>query len=246
MRILIAEDDPLHRAFLRTTLERLLPAGADILEAADGMVAEALARDGTLDAAVLDLQMPRLSGAEVARAIWRRRPATRILFWSNYADEAYVRGVSKIVPSAAVYGYVLKSASEDRIRFALRGVLIEEQCVIDREIWGVHHRANDRRQGLTEFEYEALVDIALGLTDRAIGQRRNLSIRGVQSRLHGLYDKLGIHGQGDGEDAGAGPFNPRSRAVFAGFARGLLNTDGLEREDARLAAWLKERGHRSD
>lgn len=243
MRILIAEDDPLHRAFLRATLDRLLPEGAEVMEAADGMAAEALVRDGPLDAAVLDLQMPRLSGAEVARAIWRRGPATRILFWSNYADEAYIRGVSKIVPAAAVYGYVLKSASEERIRFALRGVLIEEQCVIDRQIWGVHQRANDRRQGLTEFEYEALVDIALGLTDRAIAQRRNLSIRGVQSRLHGLYDKLGLHG--DGEDGAGDPFNPRSRAVFAGFARGLLNGDALEREDARLTAWLKDRAGRA-
>ena len=47
-------------------------------------------------------------------------------------------------------------------------------------------QASDRQTGLTDVEYEALVDIALGLTDQAIAHRRFLSRRGVTSRLHAL------------------------------------------------------------
>ncbi|WP_207477213.1 response regulator transcription factor [Arenibaculum pallidiluteum] len=236
MRILIAEDDPLHRAFLRTTIEQMLPDAADIREAADGQAAISLACEHAAEAAVLDLQLPSISGAEAAKAIWRNDPTVRILFWSNYADEAYVRGVSKIVPAQAVYGYVLKSASEERMRYALRGIFLEEQCVIDREVWGIQQRTRNRREALTELEYEVLVDVALGLTDKAISQRRNLSIRGVQSRLHSLYEKLGLHDAAQGESEGDAVFNPRSRAVFIAFSRGLLNADALAKEDARLSS----------
>ncbi len=37
------------------------------------------------------LQMASRNGIEAARTIWKERPETRILFWSNYSDEAYVR-----------------------------------------------------------------------------------------------------------------------------------------------------------
>ena len=124
--------------------------------------------------------MPKRTGVEAARAIWRERPHTSIMFWSNYADEAYVRGISRIVPEGAAYGYILKTASEDRLRLALRSLFIEQQCVIDREVRGVQQKSQNQLLGLTDTEYEVLQDIALGLTDRIIAQRR------VQNRLQQL------------------------------------------------------------
>ena len=77
---------------------------------------------------VMDLQMNARNGIEAARTIWRERPDTRILFWSNYADEPYVRGVIRIVPNGAAYGYVVKSTSQERLKLALRSIFIENQC----------------------------------------------------------------------------------------------------------------------
>ena len=74
----------------------------------------------------------------------------------------------------------------------LRAVLVDEQCWLDREIRAVQSRAASHISGITDIEYEALLDIALGLTDRAIARRRYLSERGVQNRLRELYAKLGI------------------------------------------------------
>lgn len=84
--------------------------------------------------------MATRNGIEAARTIWKKRPETHILFWSNYSDEAYVRGVSRIVPDGAAYGYVLKSASDERHRLALRSIFIESQCVIDREVRGLQQK----------------------------------------------------------------------------------------------------------
>jgi DNA-binding NarL/FixJ family response regulator len=236
MLVMIVENDGLHRAFARAAVEQLWAEAAEIIEASDGAQALDLAFEREPAYVVLDLQLPSASGVEVARAIWGRRADTRILFWSNFADEAYVRGVARIVPSGSVYGYVLKSAPEERMRSALRGVFEEDHCVVDREVRGVQHRVQDRRDAITDAEYEILIDVALGLTDKLIAARHGLSIRGAQSRLQHLYGKLGLAAEGEGD--GGSAFNSRTRAIYLACDRGLINIDALRREQRRLDAWL--------
>ncbi|MER8748111.1 response regulator transcription factor [Mesorhizobium sp. M1050] len=237
MLVMIAENDGLHRTFARRTVEQLWPGDVEVIEASDGEDAINLAAEREPPHVVLDLQMPKATGIEVARAIWNRHAGTHILFWSNFADEAYVRGVARIVPPGSVYGYVLKSATEEGMRSALRGVFREGHCIIDREIRGIQHRVQDKFEGITDGEYESLIDIALGLTDRAIAARRGLSIRGAQSRIKHVYDKLGIVPAEDGA-SDASVFNSRTRAINLAMARGLINIDALRREQDRLDAWL--------
>ncbi|MFD1982239.1 response regulator [Mesorhizobium newzealandense] len=239
MLVMIAENDGLHRTFARRTVEQLWPGDVEVIEASDGEDAINLAAEREPPHVVLDLQMPKATGIEVARAIWNRRAGTHILFWSNFADEAYVRGVARIVPPGSVYGYVLKSATEEGMRSALRGVFREGHCIIDREIRGIQHRVQDKFEGITDGEYESLIDIALGLTDRAIAARRGLSIRGAQSRIKHVYDKLGIVPAEDGV-GDASVFNSRTRAIYLAMARGLINIDALRREQDRLDAWLAQ------
>lgn len=235
MLVMIAEDDGLHRAFARSTIEHLWPDDLEVIEATSGDVAIDLARKREPNCVVLDLQLPRATGIEVARAIWSRKADTNILFWSNFADESYVRGVARIVPPGTVYGYVLKSASDEGMRSALRGVFAEGHCIIDREVRGIQHRVQDRLEGITDSEYQSLIDLALGLTDKTIAARRGLSTRGAQARIRHLYEKLGIaFDEGDGN----APFNMRTRAIYLALARGLVNVDALRREQESLDAWL--------
>lgn len=240
MDVLITEDDPLHRAFLKTAVEKALPEIDNVFEAADGVAAMEIAGLNSIYGIIMDLQMPNASGVTAARKIWKKFPDMRILFWSNYADEAYVRGVARIVPAGAVYGYLLKSASEERLTQAVRVVFLEDQCIIDREVRGVQQRNENTLEGLSDSEFEALTDIALGMTDKAIAARRNISTRGVQSRLKHLYQKLGIDQSGVVPKTGP-IFNSRTRAVAIAFSRGLLNVDGLAAYQEQLDNWISER-----
>jgi len=240
MKVLIVEDDPLHRSYLHEQISAALPECDDVIEAADGLDAERLARLHRTAHVVMDLQMANRNGIEAARTIWREQPDTRILFWSNYSDEAYVRGVSRIVPNGASYGYVLKSAADERLKLALRSIFIENQCVIDNEVRGLQQRSFGATSGFSETEYEILVDIALGMTDRAIAERRHLSLRSVQNRLTGIYEKLDIY-QSAGRDRDHAIFNLRTRAVTVALMRKLLNYGALERAEADLRSWLAER-----
>lgn len=229
MDVLIVEDDALHRSYLNEAVRAALPECQTIMEAGNGLTGETQARASRVEHVVMDLQMSERNGIEAARIIWRERPDTKILFWSNYSDEAYVRGVARIVPEGATYGYVLKSASEERLKLALRSVFVESQCVIDREVRGIQQKSLGNSLGLSDVEYEILVDVALGLTDKAIAHRKHLSLRSVQNRLQQLYEKLDVYessGQG-----GEGWFNLRTRAVAVALSRRVLNASAIERAE---------------
>lgn len=219
---LIVEDDALHRSFLKEVLEMSELDCTEVIEADDGDAAIRLARTHSFKGVVMDLQMPNTTGVQAARAIWAEKPNLPILFWSNYADEAYVRGITKIVPKATTYGYLLKTSSKERLRRSMQCVFLEGQNIIDREIRGVQERGLNRSESLSDAEYEVLLDIAIGLTDQAIAQRRKISIRSVQGRLQQLYAKLGLLDQPtlDGHTA---VYNSRTRAVALALAMRLVN-----------------------
>lgn len=233
MKILLVEDDPLHAAFLRDAVAQALPEVSQILTAENGREGETMARRD-VQAVVMDLQMKERNGIDAARTIWSERPDTRILFWSNYADEAYLRGLMRIVPSGSPYGYVLKTAPVQRLHLAMRAVLIEGQVVVDREIHRLQQRQSRPAQGLSESEYSVLLDMALGLPDREIARRRGMSERTVQNRLLALYDKLAVDLPGD-----APAMNKRVRAVACALASGALNVEALRIAEREMLDWLK-------
>lgn len=237
MRVVLVEDDPFHAAYLEEAVRAALPEAISVAIAADGLAGEAAAREARAEAVVMDLQMKGRNGIDAARTIWAERPETRILFWSNYSDEAYLRGIARIVPEASAYGYVLKTASREQLELALRAVLAEAQVLVDRQIHRAQRRGAAGRAALDDSEYAVLTDMALGLPDKWIARRRGMSLRTVQNRLLSLYDKLGVE---DLEAGGAEMLavNKRSRAVARALASRALNAESLEIAERDLAAWL--------
>ena len=88
--ILVAEDE----ASVRRVLVRALRAwGYEVLEAADGIEALALAGAfvGPIDALLTDVLMPGLDGRQLAEALAHRRPGLRVLFVSGHTNDAVLR-----------------------------------------------------------------------------------------------------------------------------------------------------------
>lgn len=238
VHIVIAEDNPRDFEFLEMLIKGWEET-CQIDRAPNGMAALELALKLEQPLLISDIQMPEMNGIELARNLWKRKPQARIVFWSQFKDEMYVRTLSRIVPPETVYGYILKSNPRDRIVSAIRTVLLEEQCWIDPEVRKVQGRTGHSQTALSDIEFEALLDISLGLTDNLIAQRRYLSRRGVQSRLNSLYNKLGVdQEQFHGEKVGDA-FNLRNRTVAVALRRGLINAFELEHEEKDFQLWLK-------
>jgi DNA-binding NarL/FixJ family response regulator len=239
MSILIAEDNVAQRRYLREILEREFASHAPVIEAADGEETVKLALAERPVLCVLDIQMPRLSGVKAARAIWREFPTARIIFWTQFPHEIYINEIRKIVRSVEpppAYGFIHKNNPESRFLRFVAAVLEDGADMIDPAF-----KDSFKRPLLTEFEAEALYYLALGLSNWAIARKCSLSLRGVESRLATLYEKLFVSmPEGTPHEAyDKLAYNVRTRAFFEALRRGLLNDDELEKAATELETWIE-------
>jgi DNA-binding LytR/AlgR family response regulator len=103
---LIAEDEPMLRAQLKSRLAEAWPELAIIAEAANGADALAMVEAHQPDIVFLDIRMPVKSGIEVARALEGRCHAVFVTAYDEYAVAAFDEGA---------VDYLLKPVSPERI-----------------------------------------------------------------------------------------------------------------------------------
>jgi len=189
IRVLLADD----HAVVRQGIRQFLEAGDEIevvAEAGDGEEALRLIRSLRPDVAVLDIQMPTLSGIDVARAIRAERLPVGVLVLTAFDDEPYVRAVLQ----AGANGYVLKTADAEDIVEAVLTVS-EGKSVLDpaiaRQLMSRFSGEEPLQiEALTERELDVLRLTARGYTNKAIGVQLSISDRTVQGHLAKIYGKL--------------------------------------------------------
>ncbi|MBS1993133.1 MAG: response regulator transcription factor [Cyanobacteria bacterium SZAS LIN-3] len=243
MKILIAEDLPSLREHAQKLIEKLFSNRGSkldhVLFAENGLEAVRLAKAENFDLIIMDVAMPELNGIKAASEIWAAKPTTKILFWSQYHYEAYIRELGKIVPDEAIHGYVLKTESDEKVLEAINSIVFYDLPFIVPAVEAVKARLKDRSSAVTDLEYETLLDIAAGLTDKAIARKEHISYRGAQNRLSMLLSKL-LKGE-DGylkESAGMEIYNPRARLMFEALKRGLITQEDLSRHAQGVDEWL--------
>ena len=109
MTAVLAEDETVLRQFLKKKLEKLWPELSVVGEAEHGLAAVELITTLKPTVAFLDIQMPELTGLEVAMRIAEESPDTHIVFvtaYHEYAVAAFDRGA---------VDYVLKPIQEARL-----------------------------------------------------------------------------------------------------------------------------------
>jgi two-component system, NarL family, response regulator NreC len=185
--VVLADDHNVIRAGLRAMLE----AEDDLRvigEAADAAAAQKLVRDRRPDVLVLDLQMP---GAEPASDVPRLReeaPGTAIVVLTMQADPRRARELLR----AGAAGYVLKQAAERQLTAAIR-TAAEGGSYIDPELGAqLAQLGADPLEQLGDRDRELLRLLALGHTNREIGEQLYLSVRAVEVNRAKLLEKLGL------------------------------------------------------
>lgn len=217
--IVIADDQERERIWLKDLLSKNLESLSPVYEASDGQRALELVREHRPPLVFLDIEMPKLSGIKSAEQILKELPQTGVIILSNHSDEIFVRKLWKLVPADGAFGYVLKDSTDQQVIDATNAVLGGD-CWIHPRIQRIIRRTENGATGLTEAEFEVLVSIALGFTDKAIAKRLYITEKAVQARLKCLYTKFGISSKGASEED---EFNHRCRALNIAFRRGLIN-----------------------
>jgi DNA-binding LytR/AlgR family response regulator len=108
---IVAEDEPILRAQLEGKLAKLWPELEIIASVGDGAAALEALEDRAPDFMFLDIQMPEMTGVEVARHVGARAHVVFVTAYDQYAIQAFETGA---------VDYILKPATDERL-----GVTIE-------------------------------------------------------------------------------------------------------------------------
>ncbi len=125
VRILIADDQPIIRTMVRSTLEKI-PHFEVCAEAVDGAEAIEEAQRLKPDVVVLNVTMPVLNGFDAAREIKATLPGTAIVILSSHADQRFVAAAKKI----GVRPYVAKSKVGEALVKAIEAAVKGDDFVL--------------------------------------------------------------------------------------------------------------------
>jgi DNA-binding NarL/FixJ family response regulator len=197
IRVMVVDDHPVWRDGVRRDLETAGVAEI-VAEAADGGEAIDRAREAMPEVILMDLNLPRVSGAEAIRMITTEAPHVRVLVLSASGEEA---DVLEAVKNGAV-GYLLKDSTADEIADAVRRAAHGE-AVFTPSLAGLVLSEFRRvsaggaptaaEPGLTPTENEILTLVAKGYTYREIAEKRFIAVKTVQNHVQNILTKLHMH-----------------------------------------------------
>lgn len=190
--VLLADDHNVIRTGLRALLEGE-PGLRVIGEAADVPATAKLVADRRPDVLVLDLQMPGAEAGGDLGTLREASPETAIAILTVRSDPRMARELLRAGASA----YVLKQSAERKLSEAIR-VAASGGAYIDPELGGeVAKLGPDPLETLSGRERELLRLVALGYTNREIGERIFLSVRAIEVNRAKLMEKLGLETRPD-------------------------------------------------
>jgi two-component system response regulator DesR len=186
IRVLLAED----QAMVRGALSALLNLESDIevigsaTDGEDAWTRIQRACDDVPDVVVTDIEMPRLTGLELAQRIRERAIECKVIILTTFARPGFLRRAL----DAGVGGYLLKDAPAEQLAEAIRkvhrgGRAIDPQLAL--EAWSEADPLNDRERQVLRLAGE-------GQSAGDIAEQLHLSQGTVRNYLSEAIGKLGV------------------------------------------------------
>lgn len=183
IRVMLAED----QAMVRGALSALLSLESDIElvgAAADGETAWRELQRLKPDVLVTDIEMPGLTGLELAQRIQRHELPIKVVIVTTFARAGFLRRAL----DAGVSGYLLKDAPAENLAEAIRqvrrgGRVIDPQLAVD--AWSEADPLNERERQVLRLAGE-------GRSASEIATQLNLSSGTVRNYLSEAIGKLGV------------------------------------------------------
>lgn len=187
--VLIVDDHAIVRSGLRSMLE-----GSEVT-----VVGEAVDSAGAIeqtvslnpDVVLMDIRMDKADGLGALKAIRDKSPETRVMILSTYDNPTYVaRSVA-----LGAKDYVLKGSSRDELLTRIRQVAADQPPSEDSILHSVKEVMSQRKFTnpkfpLTNRELQVLRHIALGLSNREIGQSLEISVETVKEHVQNVLRKI--------------------------------------------------------
>ncbi len=192
--IVLADDHVLVRKGLKKILE--MEEDLEVIgEASDGSEALEEVRGKRPDVLLLDINMPRMNGIEVAQVLKKEGSDTKVIILTIYDDREYLLELVKV----GVSGYILKDVEPHNLVEAVRYVNRGEtyiQPTLAKALITEYNRvakpmAGDKRP-LTPREKQVLAFIAEGMSNGEISQELGISEKTVKNHVSSILKKLDL------------------------------------------------------
>ncbi len=205
--VVIVDDHP----FFRDGVSRGLSQSGRIRvlgDAGDGASGLELIRQTKPDVAVVDYQMPGMTGVDVVHAVTRDQLPTKVLLLSAVTDAPIV--FSALEKGAS--GYLSKESGRDDIVSAVTRIAKGETVVPPELTAGligeIRAHSDSSAPALSERERQVLAGFARGLSIPQVAAELYIGAATVKTHTQRLYEKLGV--------------SDRAAAVAEAMRRGLV------------------------
>jgi len=219
IRVLIADDHPIFRHGIRSTLSAE-PTIEVVGEAADGSEAIMLARATKPDIVLLDIHMPGTDGLEATREIKALLPSTGIILLTAYDDEEQLFQAITAGAAAFYLKDVCPKDLIDAIHRTVEGEYLIKDSVMSRPLVATRVLKQFRDLStagqemepifvpLSAREIEVLDYIARGNSNKEIARALKISDQTVKNHITSILRKLAV--------------NDRTQAVVYALRRGWI------------------------
>lgn len=200
IRIIVADDHPVVRQGLATIIERELDMSV-VGQASNGWEAKELYSKKRPDVVLMDLRMPKLSGAAAIQNICTDNNANVIILTTYDGDEDIYNGIQ-----AGAKGYLLKDTEPEEILYAIRTVASGQKYISKAVATKLKERME--KPELSQRELEVLQLITNGNTNHQIAAALFITEGTVKYHVNNILGKLGV--------------SDRTQAVIAAVKRGIV------------------------
>ncbi|MGH8371561.1 MAG: response regulator [Gammaproteobacteria bacterium] len=194
INVMLADDHDLVRAAMRMLIESYQDVNivAEVGRVADILPAVLEYKPHVL---LLDLGFPEGSGIDTAKVVLEQAPDTRVLVFSMYAKEEYVRDAL----SMGVSGYLLKESAASELELSIRAVAAGEVYLspaISRQVvrgYVSRGEQSEKDDLLTPRQNQILRHVASGYSSKQVARELGISIKTVEAHRAEIMRRLQVH-----------------------------------------------------
>ena len=193
INVMIADD----HSMIREGLKQLLELEGDfkvIAEACDGVECLNKLETVTPDVLLLDINMPNMNGLEVLQKMKEKRMKIKVLVLTIHSEVEYLLKAVDI----GVNGYLLKDSESAELKKAILAVVNGDNYIQPSLIPVLNSKMIDRDkdvmkiESLTRRELEVLKNLSIGMYNKEIAEKLDISERTVKNHISNIFKKIEV------------------------------------------------------
>lgn len=218
IRVLVVDDHPAVGEGTRAMIDREEDMKATVLSDVEEVMAHL--EENTYEIYLIDLYMPGINGVDLTKMILQVDPDAKILIYTGFDLVSHYN----LLIESGISGFISKTATQAQLITGIRCALREE-VVIPLQLLKQLRRLNagpstsegEENLGditLSSKEQQILVEVAKGLTNKAIALNLSMSQRTIEHHLTKIFTRLGV--------------GSRTEALTKAREYGLLSMQAME------------------